>query len=644
MSKVITFYSFKGGVGRSMSLANVGYLLAKWNYKVLMIDWDLEAPGLENFFWTIPSGEPKPYGLIDILLRKRTWQNCIQEIPMASGQLHLIRAGSGDDTYFKSVRSFDIKMFYEDHDGGRLIENLRDQWKKEYDYVLIDSRTGVTDIGGICTIQLPDILVLLFTATQHGFDGVRDVARKAIKNQQNLQLERSNLIALPVPARIERTAEYSIANTWLQRFAEGLEEIYKPWLPKGVNRLKFVENTLIPHIPIYSYGENLPVTDGMTGAGTLGYAYETLTAILANHLDYAELLNENRSLLVSISGNDYKIQSAAIKNEIMLKVGEKLMALDPKYYTKAKAFIGNVINEEFDIIEVGNRDKLIDLWVDIVYKKIQEQIPRTLPPEVDVVSKADNLETVNVVLPDKEEIPKNPTGRTPFYLIGGAVILALLAGVFLLGQIFSKPSTFVPEDSVRLLLESSRDRDTANLALQVLDTSKAEAYLVKSAIKALRANDSNQAALIYKEKIALGITENGIRTNSINDTTTRQLEELTETIFKHKITRIDVFYIRDGHSTSQPYADSIVKYLRTEAYYIVKKRELPISLLKSSGYKLAGNEVRFNPDEWKVSDDLIERFKVMKGVDQLEFIAKKISYPTPNYVSVFLYSRVTPEK
>jgi MinD-like ATPase involved in chromosome partitioning or flagellar assembly len=45
-----TFYSFKGGVGRSMALANVAELLCRYGLKVLIIDFDLEAPGLERFF------------------------------------------------------------------------------------------------------------------------------------------------------------------------------------------------------------------------------------------------------------------------------------------------------------------------------------------------------------------------------------------------------------------------------------------------------------------------------------------------------------------------------------------------------------------------------------------------------------------
>jgi MinD-like ATPase involved in chromosome partitioning or flagellar assembly len=68
---IYTFYSYKGGVGRSMALANV----AKWYYlrglRVVMIDWDLEAPGLENFLYKQQDQLEKvrsQLGLIDMLL------------------------------------------------------------------------------------------------------------------------------------------------------------------------------------------------------------------------------------------------------------------------------------------------------------------------------------------------------------------------------------------------------------------------------------------------------------------------------------------------------------------------------------------------------------------------------------------------
>jgi len=48
--KIVTFYSYKGGTGRSMALANVAWILASNGKRVLAIDWDLEAPGLHRYF------------------------------------------------------------------------------------------------------------------------------------------------------------------------------------------------------------------------------------------------------------------------------------------------------------------------------------------------------------------------------------------------------------------------------------------------------------------------------------------------------------------------------------------------------------------------------------------------------------------
>src|SRR5882724_3937262 len=50
MSRIITFYSYKGGVGRTFALANIAVLLARRGKRVLLMDWDLEAPGLHRYF------------------------------------------------------------------------------------------------------------------------------------------------------------------------------------------------------------------------------------------------------------------------------------------------------------------------------------------------------------------------------------------------------------------------------------------------------------------------------------------------------------------------------------------------------------------------------------------------------------------
>ena len=56
--QIITFYSYKGGTGRTMALANIACLFGQvWANKnaespprVLALDWDLEAPGLHRYF------------------------------------------------------------------------------------------------------------------------------------------------------------------------------------------------------------------------------------------------------------------------------------------------------------------------------------------------------------------------------------------------------------------------------------------------------------------------------------------------------------------------------------------------------------------------------------------------------------------
>ena len=50
LGRIVTFYSYKGGTGRSMALANFAWIMAASGKRVLAIDWDLEAPGLHRYF------------------------------------------------------------------------------------------------------------------------------------------------------------------------------------------------------------------------------------------------------------------------------------------------------------------------------------------------------------------------------------------------------------------------------------------------------------------------------------------------------------------------------------------------------------------------------------------------------------------
>src|SRR5262249_8258966 len=151
------------------------------------IDWDLEAPGLHRYLHPFLSDKEVACspGLIDFL-----WEFVVKArdesidhsglwyLPYSDllryaisiewdfqdeGVLHIISAGRQDGDYPRLVSQFDWNTFYDRMRGGVLLEVVKEQLRKRYDYVLIDSRTGLSDTSGICAVQMPDDLVCCFT-------------------------------------------------------------------------------------------------------------------------------------------------------------------------------------------------------------------------------------------------------------------------------------------------------------------------------------------------------------------------------------------------------------------------------------------------------------------------------------------------
>ena len=315
MGEIITFYSYKGGVGRSMALANIAILLSRWNYKTLIVDWDLEAPGLEYFFSdyiNIKKVHLKT-GVIDLLQnivenkksKSILWKQMLFEINVEDSlsPINFISAGKKDSTYYQRVRELDFKKLYL-NSGGYILEEIREQWKSDYDFILIDSRTGITDIGGICTIHMPDILVLLFTATKQSIVGTAEVAKKAHEKRKNLPVDRFTLLSLPILSRFDSTEEFKVSQSWLTKSSNTLKDVYLNWLPRKTEIKNIMEITKIPYTPYFSFGEKLPVIEqGTSDPVSIGYSYETISAILANKLENVDYLIENRNSFLDSARN-----------------------------------------------------------------------------------------------------------------------------------------------------------------------------------------------------------------------------------------------------------------------------------------------------------------------------------------------------
>lgn len=204
---VTTFYSYKGGVGRTMALINVAMLLAKAGKRVLVVDFDLEAPGIPSFE-QFRQAESRP-GIVDYVCAYRDTGQApdVNEFitPASDGDsLWVMPAGrSSQPGYAEKLYSIDWKDLYDNHEGFLMFEDMRNQWsahEAKFDYVLVDSRTGHTDVGGICTRQLPDAVVVMFLPNEQNIEGLEPIvhaiqaqSRKASNRAIDLHFCASNV-------------------------------------------------------------------------------------------------------------------------------------------------------------------------------------------------------------------------------------------------------------------------------------------------------------------------------------------------------------------------------------------------------------------------------------------------------------------
>jgi cellulose biosynthesis protein BcsQ len=285
---IVTFYSYKGGVGRSMAVANVALLLARRGQRVLIVDWDLEAPGIERYFsyFEISAGGP---GLLRLLIDARDgkegpdYRGYCSTIALDSKHpIKLLASGRDrDPSYSADLETFDWTDFFH-AGGGVFMEELRNRWRTDFDVVLVDSRTGLSDAGGVCTIQLPDVVVAMFTANYQSLYGVRDVMRLAQQARQKLAYDRMPLSILPLPSRWG-VSEFQETRIWLDRVVEGVGEFFDDWLPRPLTPRDVVEAVKIPHHPYFSFGERLAVIEqGASDPQGLGFAYGRVADFLAS--------------------------------------------------------------------------------------------------------------------------------------------------------------------------------------------------------------------------------------------------------------------------------------------------------------------------------------------------------------------------
>lgn len=187
-SRLVSFYSFKGGVGRTTTMMMTAIGAARSGKKVVVLDFDLEAPGVSSFF---PEDALSRYGILDFLVESNVYQEEINideylypvgeycRVNQYGGEIYIlpavgIAAQNDIDIYRKNLMRFDMDVpAYEEEKTPIDVLLLKIDSFLKPDYIFIDTRSGIHQIGGITLTRYSDLALLFFYGSRQNIEGMR---------------------------------------------------------------------------------------------------------------------------------------------------------------------------------------------------------------------------------------------------------------------------------------------------------------------------------------------------------------------------------------------------------------------------------------------------------------------------------------
>lgn len=283
---IVTFYSYKGGMGRTTTLMGFALWLASKDKRVAIIDCDLEAPGYLNFF---NLGNQRQFvdgnknGFVEFMADYSFLKNgieleryCVTPTPPDTASsyntiydnIFIVPGGNLNDGFITEKSVEDDESEFEatnkkraDRNRKEFIEGLSrlnlsnpTVLKRSYtvlikklqeiyniDIVLIDSRTGFNDIYGSTAFDLADSIVAFFGFSKQTTPGLRQLLDSyfhAKKTGQSLSLTICNSI-LP-------SQELLSTNTEMQKKWNRFEGIFASQIKKISANKDFEAPTIYP--------------------------------------------------------------------------------------------------------------------------------------------------------------------------------------------------------------------------------------------------------------------------------------------------------------------------------------------------------------------------------------------------------------
>jgi hypothetical protein len=200
----VTFYSYKGGVGRTLALLNCAAVLASQRRRVLAVDFDLEAPGFGLSALT-QSVKGAALGLSDYVFDRlagirRPVGDYIHIARIDGAEVELMPAGTQAGELAQELGAIIRKPAA---DQARvfelLIAELSERSADAPHYVLFDSRTGFADSAGLCTVQLPQVLVAVCGLNEQNVFGMEEALKRITNHPARVDPCPTLLVLSPVP-------------------------------------------------------------------------------------------------------------------------------------------------------------------------------------------------------------------------------------------------------------------------------------------------------------------------------------------------------------------------------------------------------------------------------------------------------------
>lgn len=256
MPAIVSFYSFKGGVGRTTLLAAVARLLAASGKRVVVLDLDLEAPGLGGFL-----GVDTERGVLDFIVDYLVTglpdlQRCHGAASALGDQLgayaEVVPAGRMNWAYVEKLGRLDFSDVGLGAESSvtRAVRALVDAAKTQFapDYILIDSRAGLHDIGGLSLHALAHVDVLVARATSQNLVGLEIALQTLGRRKRTNDLRRLLVAHTFAPRREERETRTSEEGAFLQQ----VYDLFSRWIYTRSNAPDQIEqrdSDDAPHFP-----------------------------------------------------------------------------------------------------------------------------------------------------------------------------------------------------------------------------------------------------------------------------------------------------------------------------------------------------------------------------------------------------------